>query len=287
MEWVQLKLGYQGMFVVDSVGRSGGLAMLWQEKDQVELMGFSQSHIDVRVNMEHGTPWRLTGLYGEPNRALRRRTWDLLRNLSRDSNLPWCVIGDVNNVVDVCDKLGGSQYPSWLIEGFNDALQDAGLTDMDIVGHQFTWERGRDTNEWMEVRLDRALVNLEWMNLFPMAKLYNLEAQFRFKFENAWMMEPMCEILVQDGWYSDSGESIFQKLKCCSKKLAIWGQEVTGNFSGRIKSCKVAMQQYRGGRDVDLKEKYREARNELTKILSQREVFWRQRSKQLWLQAGD
>ncbi|XP_074337163.1 uncharacterized protein LOC141674333 [Apium graveolens] len=178
---------------------------------------------------------------------------------------------------------------------------------MDIVGHQFTWERGRDTNEWMEVRLDRALVNLEWLNLFPMAKLYNLEgtssdhspillvpqvitqfkAQFRFKFENAWMMEPMCEILVQDGWYSDSGASIFQKLKCCSKKLAIWGREVTGNFSGRIKSCKVAMQQYRGGRDVDSKEKYREARNKLTKILSQTEVFWRQRSKQLWLQAGD
>ncbi|XP_074337161.1 uncharacterized protein LOC141674332 [Apium graveolens] len=141
---------------------------------------------------------------------------------------------------------------------------------MDIVGHQFTWERGRDTNEWMEVRLDRALVNLEWLNLFPMAKLYNLEgtssdhspillvpqvitqfkAQFRFKFENAWMMEPMCEILVQDGWYSDSGASIFQKLKCCSKKLAIWGREVTGNFSGRIKSCKVAMQQYRGAWQV-------------------------------------
>lgn len=28
MEWVQLKLGYQGMFVVDSVGRSGGIALL-------------------------------------------------------------------------------------------------------------------------------------------------------------------------------------------------------------------------------------------------------------------
>lgn len=52
--------------------------------------------------------WRLTGLYGEPNRALRRRTWDLLRNLARDSNLPWCVIGDVNNVLNGSDKVGGS-----------------------------------------------------------------------------------------------------------------------------------------------------------------------------------
>lgn len=35
------------------------------------------------------------------------------------------------------------------------------------------------------------------------------------------------------------------------------------------------------------RERYREARNELTKALNQREIFWRQRSKQLWLSAGD
>lgn len=212
MEWVRLKLGYQGMFVVEPVGRSGGLALLWQDKNQVKLMGFSQNHIDVRVNMDQGISWRLTGLYEEPNRTLRCTAWDLLRNLSRDSNLPWCVIGDVNNVTETRDKVGGSKYPRWLIEGFNEALQDAGLSDMELIGHQFTWKRGRGTEAWMEVRLDRALINLAWLNLFPMAKLYNIEGTssdhstlhlvpqnitrlqtpYRFKFENAWMMEPMC-----------------------------------------------------------------------------------------------
>lgn len=121
-------------------------------------------------------------------------------------------------MIDTADKFGGSQYPTWLIEGFNEALQDAGLVDRELVGHQFTWERGRDTEDWMEVRLDRALTNLDWLFMFPMTKLYNLEgtssdhcpillvpqvltrpkALCRFKFENAWMMEPMCEILVKD-----------------------------------------------------------------------------------------
>lgn len=45
-------------------------------------------------------------------------------------------------MVDVGDKVGGSQYPTALIEGFNEALLNAGLTDMALVGHQFTWERG-------------------------------------------------------------------------------------------------------------------------------------------------
>lgn len=71
MEWVQLKIGYQGMFVVDPIGKSGGLTLFWKENDQVELLGFSQNHIDVKIKMKNGEAWRLTGLYGEPNRALR------------------------------------------------------------------------------------------------------------------------------------------------------------------------------------------------------------------------
>lgn len=92
MEWVGYKLGYEGVFVVEAQGRSGGLALFWKEKDQAELIGFSQHHIDVTVHIDGMSLWRLTGIYGEPNRSLRRSTWDLLRNLSRDANLPWCVI---------------------------------------------------------------------------------------------------------------------------------------------------------------------------------------------------
>lgn len=84
IEWVQLRLDYQGFFVVEPVGRSGGLALLWKESEQVELLDFSQNHVDVIIIMENGDLWHLTGLYGEPNKTLRRRTLDLLRNLDRD-----------------------------------------------------------------------------------------------------------------------------------------------------------------------------------------------------------
>lgn len=97
------------------------------------------------------------GIYDELDRTQRRKTWDLLRNLARDSNLLWCVIGDMNNVVSQRDKKCGSPYPNLLVEGFNEVLVDTSLIDIELVGHQFTWERGRGTEEWMEVRLDRAL----------------------------------------------------------------------------------------------------------------------------------
>lgn len=66
-------------------------------------------------------------------------------------------------------------YPQWLLDGFNEVLGDTGLRDVELYGRQYTWERGRDTENWLKVRLDRAMANDLWFDLFPIAKLYNLE----------------------------------------------------------------------------------------------------------------
>lgn len=175
LDWIRNKLGFDGLITVDCQGRSGGIALLWKEEHSARLLSLSKHHIDVEVNTGDHQPWRLTGFYGEPDRAQRRKTWDLLRNLARDSNLPWCIIGDLNNVVSQSDKHGGASYPQWLLDGFNATLTDIGLYDMTLIGHQYTWERGRGTDDWTEVRLDRAITNASWLDLFPLAKLYNLE----------------------------------------------------------------------------------------------------------------
>lgn len=47
------------------------------------------------------------------------------------------------------------------------------------------------------------------------------------------------------------------------------------------------MKKLRNKRDMQAQELYNAAKKELTLILSQREIFWRQRSKQLWLHSGD
>ena len=104
MDWISKSLGFDGLITVDAQGRSGGLALIWKEKDNVELRSFSRNHIDVEIAVEGKVRWRLTGVYGEPDQSQRRKTWDLLRNLARDSNLPWCVIGDMNNLVSQEDK---------------------------------------------------------------------------------------------------------------------------------------------------------------------------------------
>ncbi|KAK1403266.1 hypothetical protein POM88_002871 [Heracleum sosnowskyi] len=61
--------------------------------------------------------------------------------------------------VEPQDKRGGASYPDHLIDGFTECLHDTELIDLDITGHRFTWERGRNTEHWIEIRLDRVFAN--------------------------------------------------------------------------------------------------------------------------------
>lgn len=82
-------------------------------------------------------------------------------------------------------------------------------------------------------------------------------------------------------------ESITAKVKHCSDNLAQWGKEVTGCFSKRIRDCKAKLRQLRCKSDAQSSTEFIEAKKQLFLILDQKKIFWRQRSKQLWLQSGD
>ncbi|KAK1351379.1 hypothetical protein POM88_054400 [Heracleum sosnowskyi] len=158
---------------------------------------------------------------------------------------------------------------------------------MDIAGHQYTWERSRGKPEWVEVRLDRAVVTDSWLNEFPLAKLYNLEGstsdhspvilvpkksesrqfQAHFKFENAWLIDPMCFQLVKENWDDDVGRDIQQKVRKCGEVLKKWGKDTTSNFGFQIKKYKAELKQYRGERDVYSIQLYEEAKCKLHKVL--------------------
>ena len=125
--------------------------------------------------------------------------------LSTTSTLPWCCIGDFNDICSNEEKRGNTPHPAHLMRGFCEAISDSRLQDIPLQGYQFTWERGRGTEHWVEERLDRAVANTNWLSLFPTAKLTNLVAmesghspielqtvqrqvvrqKFRFRFENS------------------------------------------------------------------------------------------------------
>lgn len=107
VEKVREMLKFEGAFSVNAISKSGGIALLWRKQDDVQVLSYSRNHIDVKVDMIGWNTFRLTRLYGEPDRAKRQDTWNLIRNLKNNSLIPWCLVGDMNNVTKQEDKRGG------------------------------------------------------------------------------------------------------------------------------------------------------------------------------------
>ncbi|CAM8895291.1 unnamed protein product [Rhodiola kirilowii] len=85
-EVLRRKLGFECGLGVDSNGRSGGLALWWKEEIQLTVESFSSHHIDCVLDLEDRV--RLTLFYGNPVAHRRCETWNLLRNLRQNNNLP-------------------------------------------------------------------------------------------------------------------------------------------------------------------------------------------------------
>jgi exonuclease III len=67
-------LGYDRAFAVSSSGRSGGLGIFWNNEINIEILPYSQYHIDVVVSSPSMEPWRLTCVYGEAQVQERFKT---------------------------------------------------------------------------------------------------------------------------------------------------------------------------------------------------------------------
>jgi hypothetical protein len=56
-----------------------------------------QYFIDAKITTDHGA-WRFTGIYGEPWTDFRNKTWEALRYLQAQDDLPWIYAGDFNEI---------------------------------------------------------------------------------------------------------------------------------------------------------------------------------------------
>jgi endonuclease/exonuclease/phosphatase family metal-dependent hydrolase len=91
-------------------------------------------------------------------------------SLSLASDMPWLVMGDLNDILYQFEKEGGRSRPAHCMQAFRDAIEDCNLVDMRYIGDKFTWQRG-DIRE----RLDRGLANEAWNMKFPDASLHHLD----------------------------------------------------------------------------------------------------------------
>ncbi|XP_052297318.1 uncharacterized protein LOC127902447 [Citrus sinensis] len=124
--------------------------------------------------------------------------------------------------------------------------------------------------------MDCAFASISWIHLF-----------LRAKFENAWLREPDCMEVVKDSWLSSVEISIQSKIAKCGSDLFQWGDNLSREFRNRMMECKRRMSLLRGKRDDGSMTQFTEARSMYNELLHSHEVYWKQKSKLLWLKEGD
>lgn len=61
-----------------------------------------------------------------------------IRNISNMSNLSWCLIGDMNDMLSIKDKNRGVVQPQWVFDDFKEVVSECGLHEIEMEGYLYT-----------------------------------------------------------------------------------------------------------------------------------------------------
>ncbi|CAN1177927.1 LINE-1 retrotransposable element ORF2 protein [Linum perenne] len=299
------KLGFPSHFRVDATGFKGGVWIAWHPTlVSFDIIQSGQQFIHVKGVLQDGSNYFITAVYASPTATERVLLWDRIRSLSANMDDPWVIMGDFNSILSAEDKRGGALFNRARNKSFIDLVDVCGLSDLPFQGPRFTWARNN-----VSVRLDRALVNCNWLNRFPESKvlhLHKLKSDHRpivlrshnqvyspnskpFRFISAWLTHASFSHVIKRKWCK--GTDLPFALNNLSKDLCQWNKFVFGNIFRRKKRLTEELKRAENRcvlfpSQANAEEEAR-VRAKLESVLWQEESLWLQKSRAKWVTDGD
>ena len=73
LDYLRIRLKFDHLFMVDSVGQSGGLILMWNDDIRLTIQNYSRRHINAIISVgREGTKWKFSGFYGHLEAAKRK-----------------------------------------------------------------------------------------------------------------------------------------------------------------------------------------------------------------------
>ncbi|KAG7558973.1 Endonuclease/exonuclease/phosphatase superfamily [Arabidopsis thaliana x Arabidopsis arenosa] len=215
----------------------------------------------------------------------RRLLWEELSFISQHSPAsfrPWLLLGDFNQIISADEHFSVIPHNLPLVgmAEFQDCLVSNDLFDLTSRGVFYTWSNGQPADPVLR-KLDRALVNEEWINSFPDSFaifdppgdsdhspcLVNTDASVErtkksFKYFSFLSSHPKFKEIIALAW---------AKEVCVGSRLFTFGQ--------RLKEVKVACRKLNREEHV--------ARQKWNFFAKAQEIFYRQKSRVRWMADGD
>ena len=231
--------------------------LFWLSEVCVCLQSLCRNFIDVHIKEESGVIWRVTFVYGEPITEQRYVFWDRLRFLKAQWTGPWVCIGDFNEVLSSKEHLGPTNRGEAQTRLFRECLEDCQLLDLGFCGPKYTWSNKQQGDHNIRVRLDRAIANGQFTQIFDDIQVENIittssdhfavllsiskhvERSFRetkgyiFRYEAAWCRSPDYLEIVEKSWVDGSAgpkslQNTWDNLTKMARSLSNWSRESFG-----------------------------------------------------------
>lgn len=187
-------------------------------------------------------------------------------------------------------------------------ISDINVLDCGYKGSIFTWWNRREGERCVRERLDRALCSIAWKEVFPTTTVLHEEAigsdhcpiivnnrwedrkgSRSFKFENFWASDSRCKDVIEDSWVGQRAQTLREvqdKLSRCSSSLKKWSKMSFSNNLTKIEELKGVLRSIQQD-PLGTTERLHDVENEINKLWRNEEIYWQQRSRVQWLQAGD
>ena len=97
--------------------------------------------------------------------------------MGKDYIGPWLYIGDFNMILSQFEKYDGRLYACSSNDLFHSFLDSFGMVDLGFSSNPFTWSNKRQDHHLIKERIDRGIVNSQWIHLFPHFFVHHLPTQ--------------------------------------------------------------------------------------------------------------
>ncbi|XP_013690321.2 uncharacterized protein LOC106394286 [Brassica napus] len=303
---LKVVLGYDTVMVVDPIGLSGGLALMWKRDVIVEVKFADKNIVDCRISYRGQTLF-VTFVYGEPGQQGKGKVWERIMRLGVGRKECWGLVGDFNEILHNGEKIGGPKRGPASFMDFAVMLEVCKIKELAGFGDSFTWE-GVRYKKYIQCKLDRCFGNKKWRNVFHKATQTFMERlgsdhrpvmvnlfcekdrkRAAFRFDKRLVGKNRVEETIGEAWKRARGTnnlSIVESLGAVRKSLGIWKRENNHNSNERMQKLRHELE-LESSSTSPCWERVNELKTEIGKAFKQEEDFWTQKSKDNWLVVGD
>lgn len=202
-------------------------------------------------------------VYGSNDAAIRQQLWADVQRFTSSIRLPFMLLGDLNSIMFPHEKVCGTVSPQNYLDFWN-CTQDYQVFDLAYSGCFYTWANGHTDDTRILSRLDRVLVNLDWVKSFSDSLFVFLEAGVSdhssmivsiyenrhhgpppFKFFNFMIEEADFLEMVRSVWdVPVRGNPMFvfvTKLKKVKSRIILWKKERFKNILTQVECAKLEL----------------------------------------------